>query len=261
MLYKLGRQPRKFNPAVPHMSSLRSLATSITLPDELNYADGMIPDLGIMLNDTLGDCTCAGYYHALQLWSFHTNKKDGMITEVDNDVLSLYQQACGYNPSDPNTDQGGNEQDVLSYLLNTGAPTGNQQQTRHKLRAFVETDPRIITDLKRGIYECGVVYLGIDVPTNIVPDNAPSPSVWDYVPNQQIEGGHCIIAVGYQKDGSLIISSWGQLYLLTPAFQSHYLDEAYPLCDIDWMDEKGLSLLGMSVKDLEAQMVYLKKEA
>jgi hypothetical protein len=257
MINKLGRLSRTFNPAIPHYSALKMMTKPIPLPSELDYSEGMPDDLGTMLNDILGNCTCAGYYHALQILSYHTNKVDGMITQPDICILRLYEEACGYMPGLPQSDRGGNEQSVLTFLLNTGAPTGLKSETRHKLRAFVEINPRNFADIQRSIYECGVVYLGCNMPANVMQSNIPQ--VWDYIPNSQIVGGHCIIACGYTKDDCLIISSWGKKYYLTPQFQLNLMDESYSLCDINWFNETGLSLLGMSVKELKAQMKYLVK--
>ena len=137
---KLGRLPRTYNPAIPCMSALMNLAKPIVLPDSVDYTAKMPDNLGMMLNDRLGDCTCAAYYHFMQTTSFIATGK--MITQVDTDVLKLYEGACGYNPNDPSTDIGGIEQDVLTYLHKTGAPTGTKAQTHHKLTAFFEVDFR-----------------------------------------------------------------------------------------------------------------------
>ncbi len=74
------------------------LAAKPTLPPPpaaVDYTKGMPTDLGMMLNDSLGDCTCAAYYHARQVWTFNTGK---MVTEPDGDVEDLYVKACGYDP-------------------------------------------------------------------------------------------------------------------------------------------------------------------
>ena len=64
---------------------------------------------------------------------------------------------------------GGNEQHVLKYLLTRGAPMGPNGRTVHKIDAFVEVDPRHIDDVKRAINNCGVAYIGFNVPQYIVP--------------------------------------------------------------------------------------------
>ena len=61
----------------------------------------------MMLNDRLGDCTIAGMFHAMQLWSFKARSTE--LTEADQYVLATYEEFCNYNPNDANSDQGGNE--------------------------------------------------------------------------------------------------------------------------------------------------------
>ena len=79
----------------------------------------------MMGNDTLGDCTCAAFYHAIQVWSFNSEKK--IETEPDVDVVDLYEQACGYNPKQGGEGPGGNEQHVLTYILKTGRALRSQR--------------------------------------------------------------------------------------------------------------------------------------
>src|ERR1700677_1036737 len=89
---KLGRLHRTYDSRVPHMSALLAGQTLTPPPASADYTKGMPADLGMMLNDTLGDCTCAAVYHAIQVWTFNANDKKAakMITEPDSDVEKLY---------------------------------------------------------------------------------------------------------------------------------------------------------------------------
>src|SRR5580658_9133624 len=194
--HKLGRLHRTFNPRIPHMSALLAGQTLTPPPAQIDYTKGMSTNLGIMLNNTLGDCTCAAVYHALQVWSFNAGGE--MVTQPDSDVEKLYIQACGYNPRVGGEGPGGNEQNVLSYWVKTGTPTGTKGQTREKLTAFVEVDVRNLDDVKRTINDCGVAYIGFNVPQYIVPTGAPPLKVWDVqTTNTKIVGGHAVVLVGY----------------------------------------------------------------
>ncbi len=138
----------------------------------VDYTRGMPGNLGMMKNDTLGDCTCAAFYHALQVWSFNAGKQ--IDTEPDLDVVDLYEQACGYKPEQGGEGPGGNEQHVLTYILKQGAPFGPNGQQRHKITAFAEVDVKNIDNIKRTIHDCGVAYIGFNVPQYIMPpDEAP----------------------------------------------------------------------------------------
>ena len=254
---KLGRLPRARNPRVPHMSSLLAGRAAAALPSQIDYTSRMPAQLGIMMNDTLGDCTCAAYYHAIQVWSF--NAAQNIDTEPDIDVEDLYIQACGYNPKRGGEGPGGNEQHVLTFLLNTGAPLGPNGQNRHRISAFVEADPRNQSDVKQAIFECGVAYIGFNVPANIMPPNAPPPSVWDVVPGAQTIGGHAVVLAGYDDQGARVIS-WGEYYTMTWNFFSAYVDEAYAIADSFWINATtGKTFCGLTLSELEQLMQSLKE--
>jgi hypothetical protein len=255
--HKLGRLHRTYDPRIPHMSALVAGQTLPPPPPSCDYTKGMPNNLGIMKNDTLGDCTCAAFYHALQVWSFNAKKK--IDTEPDQDVVDLYILACGYNPRVSGEGPGGNEQHVLTYILKKGAPTGAGAKTRHKIAAFVEVDPRNTDDVKRAISECGVAYIGFNVPQFIVPPNGAPPSVWDVEHTQtNIVGGHAVVLAGYDADGARVIS-WGQYYTMTWRFFAKYVDEVYAIADSTWIDAKHTTPGGLTLAELEQQMQALEQ--
>ena len=247
---KMGRQPREYSPAICHLSSLLPKLKLTPLPTAVDWSHGMAKNLGMMLNDTLGDCTCAAVYHARQIWTYNAMKHTE--TDPDKDVLELYEKAAGYNPADPNTDQGATCQSILEYLYNTGAPTSSG--TNDKILGFIEVDPRLQDDIKRTIYECGVAYIGINVPDYLMPEDGDPPALW-HVENVHapIIGGHCVVLCGYDHLGFDLIS-WGQRYKATPQFLHYYLDEVYGIIDKSWFDSRSVAPLGLSMHDIDQQM-------
>src|ERR1700680_4913353 len=149
-----ARLPRQFDPAVPHLSSLKMM-TAIQFPVLPQVVDwtAKLPagNLGMMLNQDLGDCTVAALYHGVQVWT--GNALGQTYTEPDSCVLDAYEEKCGYHPDDPSSDRGGDEQPVLAWATNTGMLMSDG--SRSKLAAFVEVDPRNMTDVCEAIYECG----------------------------------------------------------------------------------------------------------
>jgi hypothetical protein len=253
MPYKLGRHNRTHNPNIPKFAHLTLGATLSPAPSAVDYSAGLPADLGMMLNDRLGDCTCAAFFHALQVWSYHTT--GNVVTYPDANVEQLYQQADGYNPADPSTDRGGNEQNVLTFLMNEGAPIDNNQ--RHKLSAFVELDVKNSDHIKHAIHNCAVVYIGFTVPSYLM--NGEPPLVWEYDPNWngQTDGGHAVIIVGYDEHGLKVIS-WGKTYTMSWIFWDKFVDEAYALADKEWVNIKGTTPAGLTIDQLEAAMGDLK---
>lgn len=247
-MYRMGRKPRTFRPNVPHLSALIGGQTLPAPPASVDYLSKMPSSLGMFLNDQLGDCTCAAVYHAIQVWTFATGT---MQTDPDSDVLAIYEKFCGYVPGNPATDQGGIEQNVLHDWLTQGVPT---LTGTNKLYGWVEVDPRNHTDIMRVINECGVCYIGFDVPSNILPpDGAPPPNVWTYQPGADIEGGHAVVLAGYNAS-ELMLISWGAKYSMTWEFFDNYVMETYALVDADWVKSTGETPLGMSMQTLNQQM-------
>jgi hypothetical protein len=233
--YKLGRKPRVYNAGIPHLTTLNAGKTLPPPPASVDYTHSMpeAPDkFGFMLNNRLGDCTCAAFYHARQIWTFHSTGKTA--TASDTDVMLLYEKSCGYDLSDPNSDQGGVEQDVLTYVHQHGAPIGPDGSPYDKIASFAEVDCRRIDDIKRTIYTCGVAYIGFNVPQNILPPGGTPPHVWSVAPNAPpIVGGHAVVLPGYDADGAIVIS-WGRTFKMTWEFFTTYADEAYAITDKAW---------------------------
>lgn len=253
--FKLGRNPRRFDPRVPHLSALLADKVPAPPPRSVDYTKGMGGRFGVMLNDTLGDCTCAAYYHARQVWTFHAGRE---ITEPDDDVKQLYVEACGYNPKSRGEGPGGNEQDVLTFLHRKGAPIGPNGKQRHKIAAFVEVDPRNIDDVKRTIADLGVAYIGLNLPRNVYPLRGDPPRRWTVAKRkQQIAGGHAVVLTGYDRAGAGFIS-WGKKYKMTWEFFTTYVDEAYGITDSAWVQRKSNVLGGLTMADLSRQMEFLK---
>jgi hypothetical protein len=253
--HKFGRTARSRDPRVPHLSALLAGQKLAPPPASVNYVANMPQTFGMMLNDNLGDCTCAAFYHARQVWTFNADKAES--TAPDSDVEDLYEQACGYNPQTPGPGPGGNEQHVLQFLLKTGAPIGAAGGQRDKILAFVEVDPRNTDDVKRTINDCGVAYIGFPVPENVTYNNR----TWDYEPTAKMTGdGHAVVLVGYDANAATAIS-WGQLYTVTWSFITNIVDEIYALADPDWVANTKKTPGGLTIAQLEAQMKTLKEGA
>ena len=254
---KLGRLPRHFNPAVPHLSALRSQITLPKPPRQLDYAASLAPDLGMMGNDQVGDCADAAYFHALQVWS--KNATGIEHTVPDDTAVQLYCDQAGYVRGNPATDQGSVLQLLLVYLMKTGAlmPDG----TRKKILGFVEVDTRNQDDLDLTTAECGGVYAGFNCPTWFSDVEAPG-STWDFAAgaSPQTKDGHCIFTPGYYQNHSRKVISWGSDdYTMTEAFELQFMDEGYGIITQDFVDARnGKTPYGIPLDVWEQQMSAMK---
>src|ERR1035441_3266563 len=124
------------------------LAPTLPVPPPAVSWSKQISSWGVMLNDQLGDCTIAGCGHAVQTWSANLGNE---ITVSDSTVLAAYEAWDGYNPSDPSTDQGGIELNVLKSWKADGFGG-------HKIAAFASVNPQNITEVKQAINLFGGIY-------------------------------------------------------------------------------------------------------
>ena len=242
--------------AVKHDSRTLKLAQYLTPqlpppPPEKNWTDGVL-DWGMMLNNQLGCCTIAGAAHAIQIWSRNATTE---ITVGDNDVLLAYQMWDGYNPSDPSTDCGGIELDVLNNWRKTGL-------AGHKLNAFASVNVFNITEVQQAITLFGGVYVGLALPltanyqlnnnqiwdVDLTAGNDNNPGSW---------GGHCVFVCAYDAVGPICIT-WGKLQQMTWAFWNKYCDEAYALFGTDWINTGGSAPSGFSADQLASDLSQIR---
>ncbi len=198
---------------------------------------------GMMLNDTLGDCTIAGCGHAVQVWSANTTS---MITIADSVIESTYASWDGYVPGDYTTDNGGIELDVLKKWRKNGLDG-------HALAAFAAADFQNLTEIQQAIFLFGGVYIGLSLPVT-----AQNQTVWD-VTSQTGEnaepgswGGHCVFVPKYDAE-SFTCLTWGSPLQMTKAFWNRYCDEAYALIGNDWLTT-GKAPSGFDAATLNADL-------
>lgn len=251
---QFGRNARKFDDRIPKLSIIsKRLAAPAVLPVKVDYTAALPNWTRMFGNDVLGDCTCAAVYHALQVWS--ANAKPPMDNDADRLAVQLYEETCGYVPGDPDTDNGGFEQDILTYWLTTGVSRSDSHE-RQKLSAFVEVDQRSLQNIKATIYEGGVAYIGF-----LVPAYFDFTRVWDLNPqgDNTIIAGHAVVLTGYDDATSRFkLISWGMEYEMSYNFFLTFCDEAYFLANDEWFQLSGKTPLGMSLTELEDAMSALK---
>lgn len=223
-------------------------------PESVDYTKGLT-SFGMMMNDSLGDCTIAGCGHAIQIWTANQGSES---TVADSDVLAAYEAWDGYNPADPSTDQGGVEIDVLNDWRQNGL-------AGHKLLAYADPDPGNQVHVKQAIELFGGVYIGLQLPLTaqnqdvwdvvsesffgklkslIIPEYSPSdPGSW---------GGHCVFVPQYDANGLTCIT-WGALKRMTWAFWAKYCDESHALLSPEWVNNRqtGFDLVSLQA-DLQS---------
>jgi hypothetical protein len=231
-LPKLGKLPARFDKRTLKLSNY--LGTSLPVAPASQSWLSKISSWPMMANDTVGDCTCAGIGHGVQLWS--TYAQTVPLVPTDQQVLDLYSAITGYNPSDSSTDRGANLLDVLNYCRNIGF-LGN------KIYGYVQVNTKIQQQVRLAIYLFGLVYCGVQLPVGV-----QGKDTWDIPKKQRLVGdwacgswgGHCVDGVKYDTTGISVIS-WGKVIPVSWNFFTTYFDEAYAVLSPEFINQKGLS--------------------
>lgn len=206
---KLGRLP--CDPAkIARAPSLYGHRMASLPPPPRLIRDHIAYQPQMFANNTLGDCTCAGLANA----ALAAATLDGFGLSIPDDkVVALYSAACGYNPADPSTDQGGVELDVLGYQLTNGFDIGGQTPL---VGDFATFDPQDRALFANAMVRCGTVYLGLNLSiadqTTNTWDTNYSASAGDSTPGGW--GGHCGLAwsyTGLADDDLVTLVTWGSL--------------------------------------------------
>lgn len=240
---RLGRLPAK------HDTRTLRLARYISIPVAPGDCDWTKPveDWQMFANDTVGDCTCATAGHMVQSWTANATQKAPVSAA---DVLAMYSAITGYDPADPDSDQGAYCLDVLKYWRSVGL-------AGHRIGAFVAVDPDKRHEVRAGLWLFGGLYLGLDLPVS-----AQDQDVWDVVsltgdgaPGSW--GGHAVPVLAYAADDAgLTIITWGGEKRITWAFLEAYCSEAYAILSQDFLS-KGVAPNGFDLAALQADLAAL----
>lgn len=202
-------------------------------------------DYGMLGNDSVGDCTIAGFYHLRMNMQAVANAGTPLVVTTA-EALADYSAITGYNGT-PATDNGANCIDVLNWY--------RQKST---IAGYVALDQGNIEQVKIGTYLFGGAYIGFNVPLSMVNQlNSGQDPDWSYSPDDTASGeGHCVTPVGYGRDGLAVIS-WGKVYRTSWDFWNAWVDEAFCIVSKDWIKRSGVSPTGLDLNGLLADMAQL----
>lgn len=242
--YKLGKLPARRDSV---KLKLRNYSLTIATPATFGHFN-QIKEWDMLANDTVGDCVLAGAGHETILWNAEANR---VVAFTDKSVLSDYSAITGYNPNDPNTDQGTDMQAAASYRKKTGVL--DSQGKRHKVGAYLAITPGSKTELKQAIYLFSVVGIGIQFPASAMSQFNNNKN-WT-VTKSKIEGGHYIPAVGYDSKYVYVVT-WGKCIKATWGFVAKYMDEGIVYLSPEFLTN-GQSLEHFNLTQLQTDLAQL----
>lgn len=229
--FRKGRLPN--DPTKPRLSLDAHLSGAAPgAVDNFTY----VASWGMLGNDLWGDCTFAGDGHVVEQQTALGLGQEKVVTT--GQCLDAYSAVTGFDPnagpsgSNP-TDNGATVQSAMEYLLRSGL-------AGMKVSAFAELAVTNHLNIRQAIYEFGCLSIGINLPVSAMDQfNAGQP--WTVVPGSPNDGGHCVIAVGYDTSWVYVIS-WGAVTRMSWEFWMTYVEEAWVPISKAWVSKSGLSL-------------------
>jgi hypothetical protein len=247
-MYKLGKKPYVKDRRDLLYKNYRETATLPPIPATFGHYNMIDPSTwGMLGNDTVGDCVVAGGAHETIMWT-----KEGSIQTAFTpaNVLSDYSAITGYNPNNPNSDQG--TEPRVSYLYRQKTGLIDAKGNRHQIGAFVALDYTNLQEVLEAMYLFSAVGVGLNFPDSAMRQFEQG-QVWDVVQGSHVEGGHYVPVFGF--DGTyLYCVTWGQVQKMTVKFFQTYCEEAWAILSQEMLNGKGLSPEGFNLAQLQADL-------
>lgn len=225
MSFCLGRKPAIVRPHQPRLDHHHLMQDRVA-PTKL-IRGHIDPSPVLADNDEIGDCTAVGLANSIRCLS----ALNGFSTDTPTpSVIQFYEDSTGYNPSNPSSDQGGVEADILAFAGRNGYAL--PEQTLYPLWGTI--DPGNFNSIRLAAASLGSVYLGVNL---AIADQALIGSTWDTDtrldegdPTAGSWGGHCLVLWDY--DGcddadTVTLLTWGQKQKATWRWLRSRLEEAH----------------------------------
>lgn len=180
-------------------------------------------------NDSVGDCVLAEEAHFVGVV---TGNAGSLYSYTAAQTLAAYSAITGYNPADPNTDQGTDPVVDLNYWTQNAYADGT------KLAGWAMVDATNPDEVRYAINTFGNLKMWFGIPDSIANNiGSLSPGfVWDVSAGApDANNGHCIGSCGYSPSAiqgvavtadGVIVMTWGMMGLVTWAALASWFSAA-----------------------------------
>ena len=231
MRYKLGKKPARKGAVTFRFTSYFDRQKLPTPPLVFGHERIGTP-WGMLANDVHRNCVFAGAAHEHMIW---THEGGATAKFRDSDVLADYGDVTGFDPAKPDTDQGTDMSQAAEYRRTTGIRGENGK--RHKIDAYVALRPGKVEDAILAAYLMGAAGLGVQLPSSAL-DQFDAHQPWTVVKRSETEGGHYIPLIGRNRNGHLLVVTWGRVHAMTPEFYARYCDESLAYLSLEILRDK-----------------------
>jgi hypothetical protein len=244
-----------------HWSALRLVSPrrGSQLANYVDLLSSLPDDVGMMLNDDVGDCFEAHIYHGDQV---RTKAATGtLVTQPDAIVGDCY-KLTGWNGTDQGsgTDRGTDPAQLVAAITAAGGFIPYSTSPAPKLVASIEIDPRNMADVVEAIDDCYGIGVGITVPQSLVDalNSGNVPLIWDFHAGDSLTNEGHEIFVGKASaapDANVGFVSWGNpRYEMTPAFWNGCVNQCTAFVFSDIIEATGKTPLGLTMDQITASM-------
>jgi hypothetical protein len=220
--------------------------TAPVVPDTVAVPAGGTFPFGMLDNDTYGDCVPAALYHADE--SLYLRKGVTPYPYQAPECLALYFAVNGVQPgpAGSGSDQGTDPSTAMAWWVKEGLPG-------HNLAGFGQL-PATSPNLRRAIWEFGVVILAIALPDNwqsFVNSAGVANFSGTVTPDQN--NGHGICANGYTPDLFNIVT-WGEEGTSDNAFTASVLEQVFVPLSTDALNSADVGPSGFGLAQMKSDL-------
>ncbi len=223
--YGRGRIPHEAAVAAAAPQLRRYLKALAPVPEAppFEYLAGV--ELPMWGNDTVGDCTCCTQAALVASWTHAATGSPVILAEAD--VVGAYAQITGFTPTDPKTDTGAPEPDVLDFMMGTGIGG-------HRINGHAAVDHTDLGMVHFAAWVFGGLALDLALPKGT--EEQADAGRWQLVgtPTGDLapgaDGFHEVALVGVTAEGGarlFIVRTWAERVLVTEDWFKTYVTGAW----------------------------------
>lgn len=244
MQFKYGLKPVT---ELPKLKLVNYLAPNLPKPP-LTFGHGRLIAPMMLGNDQVGDCAIAGSIEEIRLLNAERGVTVPFTTAT---ALRNYSDITGYDPRNPDTDQGTDMADLYRYRQHVGIIDDAGQ--RHTLSAYVGLTPGNWDELVQALYLFQVAGIGIQCPDYLQEQFAHGGPWTPLRGRHDIVGGHYIPAVA-RSGNSIDILTWGRSIKMTKAFYQRFSNVAVVHFTDEMLNVNGKTIDGVDRAALLADL-------